>query len=193
MFLFRIKYATTLLTEKQLIRDCQKGKKASQYELVRRYSAMLMTLCRRYASDEAMAKDILQETLIRIFAQIGKYERTGSFEAWMRRLAVRVALNWLDRKYIRRETFPVEMELGESVAPIVFDHLGTEEILSLVQELPLGFRTVFNLYAIEGYAHKEIASLLGITESASRSQLTRARKLLQKKLEIKHSTKFRSA
>ncbi|MEO0775101.1 MAG: RNA polymerase sigma factor [Bacteroidota bacterium] len=182
-----------MLSEQQLIKDCQRGKKSSQYELVRRYSGMLLTICRRYASDEAMAKDILQETLIRIFTQIDKYRATGSFEGWMRRIAVRTALNWLDRKYIRRETYPVELEVDGHLDPTILDQLGAEEILKLVQGLPLGFRTVFNLYAIEGYTHQEIAELLQISESASRSQLSRARRLLQKKFNTSQISKFRSA
>ena len=182
-----------MLSEKQLIADCQRGIKSSQYELVRRYSAMLMTVCRRYASDEAMAKDILQESLIRIFAQIDKYREMGSFEAWMRKIAVRSALNWLDRRYVKREAFRVELDAQEAVEPLIIDHLETEEILKLVQQLPLGFRTVFNLYVMEGYSHKEIAELLDISESASRSQLSRARKLLQKKMSTSHQTKYRLA
>ncbi len=182
-----------MLSEPQLIKDCQRGKKSSQYELVRRYSAMLMTVSRRYASDEAMAKDILQESLIRIFSQIDKYQPTGSFEAWLRRITVRTALNWLDRKYLRREIMPPEMDDSEGIDPSVFDRLGAEEILSLVQKLPPGFRAVFNLYVIEGYSHQEISDLLQISESASRSQLSRAKKMLQKKFNAHHTTKFRSA
>ena len=143
---------------------------------------MLLTVCRRYARDEAMAKDVLQETLIRIFQHIGKYEATGSFEGWMRRIAVRRSLQWLEKSSFRHELQPVEMPGKDFIEPEVYSRLGVEEIMSLLKELPDGFRAVFNLNVVEGYSHKEVAELLNITESTSRSQLTRARKLLQEKL-----------
>lgn len=171
-----------MVSEKQLIHDCQKGLKQSQFLLVKRYSAMLMTVCRRYARDEAMAKDVLQEALIRIFKNIGRYQPTGSFEAWMRRIAVRCALQWLEKSHFRREQTTENFDDDRPIDPAVYQQLATENIIKLVQELPDGFRTVFNLNIIEGYSHKEIAELLNITESSSRSQLLRARRLLQKKL-----------
>ena len=183
-----------MLSEKQLIKNCQRGVKSSQYELVKRYSNMLMTVCRRYAPDEAIAKDILQETLIRIFKNIDKFEAIGSFEGWMRKIAVNSSLQWLRKSYLKKETLVFEFDQNNSVDPVVWSKLGTEEIIRLIQELPPGFRTVFNLNIIEGYSHKEIGETLGITESASRSQLTRARKLLQKKMKsIKELNKYRSA
>lgn len=180
-----------MLTEQQIITNCQRGIKSSQYELVRRYSQMLMTVCRRYAPDESIAKDILQESLIKIFKNIDRYESTGSFEAWMRKITIRCALHWLRKSYLDKEINVVEMDQDQSVEPSIWSQLGTEEIISLIQELPTGFRTVFNLYNIEGMSHKEISTLLNITESASRSQLTRARKLLQNKLNaINHKQKL---
>lgn len=184
----------SLLTEKQLIKNCQRGVKSSQYELVKRYSQMLMTVCRRYAPDESISKDLLQETLIRIFRNIDKYQATGSFEGWMRKIAVNCSLQWLRKSYLEKETPLLDFDQGQTVDPEIWSKLGTEEIIRLIQELPAGFRTVFNLNIIEGYNHREISELLGITESASRSQLTRARRLLQKKLNsIKHVNKYRSA
>jgi len=171
-----------LLSEKQLIEDCLAGKKTSQYELVKRYSRMLMAACRRYVKDEAKAKDVLQETFIRIFKHLGKYEPTGSFENWMRRIAVRCALSALDKSYLQKEIALTEEHSHTATEPEVYDYLGFEAINRLINELPLGYRTVFNLSVIEGYSHKEIAESLGITASASRSQLTRAKKMLQKKI-----------
>lgn len=171
-----------MISEKQLIKSCQEGIKQSQYLLVKRYSAMLMTVCRRYARDDAMAKDVLQESFIRIFKYIGDYKPTGSFEAWMRRIAVRSALQWIEKGYFKREASTEELPDERLSEPDVYHYLGTEVILQKIQELPEGYRTIFNLNIIEGYSHKEIAALLNITENTSRSQLVRARRLLQQKL-----------
>ena len=170
------------MTEKQLIQDCQNGKKASQYELVKRYAGMLLSVCRRYARDEAMAKDILQETLLRIFSKIDKYEPTGSFEAWMRRIAVRRSLQWLEKSCFQHEAQPTELPDYQLLEPEVDQMFGSEEIMQLVLALPPGYRAVFNMYVVEGYSHQEIAELMGISENTSRSQLARARQLLQQKL-----------
>ncbi len=155
---------------------------------------MLLTVCRRYARDEAMAKDVLQETLIRIFQNIDKYKPSGSFEAWMRRIAVRRSLQWLEKSSFQHEMQPVDMPDNDFIVPEIYSHLGVEEIMALLKELPEGFRTVFNLSVVEGYSHQEIAALLNITESTSRSQLVRARKLLQEKLiHLKKTSRYEVA
>lgn len=182
------------LTEKKLIQDCRDGVKASQYLLVKRYAGMLLSVCRRYARDEAMAKDILQETFIRIFENIGKYEPTGSFEAWMRRIAVRRSLQWLEKSCFRQESQPDEMPDQEVAEAEFYLSMGADAIMSLVLELPPGYRAVFNLFAVEGYDHREIGELLGISESTSRSQLARARKMLQEKLfHLKNRSRYEVA
>lgn len=170
-----------MLTEIQLIKDCQKGVKTSQYELVKRYGGKLLSVARRYVPDQASAKDILQESLIRIFANIENYKSTGSFEGWMRTITVRCALSHLRKAHRTQE---VEMtpsrSYNQGVDPAVYDTMGMEELIILIQQLPNGFRSVFNLREIEGHSHAEIAEILGITESTSRSQLTRAKKILGK-------------
>lgn len=167
------------MTEKQLIQDCQNGIKRSQYELVKRYAGMLLSVARRYVSDEATAKDILQEALIKIFGNIDKYKHTGSFEGWMRTITIRCALAHLRKSHRAHEFTILDVVPEEGNTPDIFSRLGMEEIIGLIQQLPNGFRAVFNLNVIEGYSHREIGELLGITESTSRSQLTRAKKLLQ--------------
>lgn len=170
------------LTTAQLIQDCQNGKKASQYLLVQRYAGMLLTVCRRYAKDEAMAKDILQETFLRIFSNIDKYEPTGSFEAWMRRIAVRRSLQWLEKSCFQHEMQPLEMPDYQQIEPEISQQFDSEAIMRLLVGLSPGYRAVFNMYVVEGYNHQEIAEILGISENTSRSQLARARYLLQQKL-----------
>jgi len=173
-----------LLTEKQIINGCQEGIKECQRALVIRYSAMLMAVCRRYVQDESAAKDVLQNTFIRIFTNIKKYQPTGSFENWMRRIAVRCAFTWLDKRKIKKEIELTAHYSNGVIEPEVYHYLGFEEINKLVNELPLGYRTVFNLNVVEGYSHREIGALLEITESASRSQLTRAKKMLRKSISL---------
>lgn len=171
------------MAEKQIISGCQQYKKSSQFELVKRYSGMLMTVCRRYVKDESSAKDILQESLIIILEKIEQYDGRGSFEGWMRTITVRQSLSWLRKQAAKRESQLIELNNEQFVDPTVFEQLEKEEIIRLIQTLPEGYRTVFNMNIIEGYPHKEIAALLGITESASRSQLSRAKTLLRKKLQ----------
>lgn len=170
------------MTETQLIHQCQRGNKAGQYELVRRYASMLMAVCLRYVPDRPTAQDLVQESFLRIFEHIDDYRNTGSFEAWMRRIAARLALQWLNKSHVRRELYPEIFPEQEPEEPEVEYQFDTEEILAAVQALPDGFRTVFNLNVMEGYSHREIAEMLHITESTSRSQLLRARQLLQRQL-----------
>lgn len=171
------------MTEAQLISNCQNGVKSSQYELVKRYSGMLLSVCRRYAKDEAMAKDVLQETLIRIFKNIDRYEARGSFEGWMRTIAVNRSLQWIEKSCFRHEMQPSAMPDDNLIEPAVYQNMDAEDILNLIKQLPEGYRAVFNLNVIEGYSHREIGELLQISEATSRSQLTRARKMLQNQLE----------
>ena len=171
------------MTEAQLISNCQNGVKSSQYELVKRYSGMLLSVCRRYARDEAMAKDVLQETLIRVFKNIDQYEARGSFEGWMRTIAINRSLQWIEKSCFRHELSPLTMPDDKMIEPAVYQNMSADDILILIKELPEGYRAVFNLNVIEGYNHREIGEILDITEATSRSQLTRARKLLKNQLE----------
>ncbi len=171
-----------MITEKKLIKQCRRGHKKSQFELVKRYSAMLMTVCRRYARDEAMAQDILQESWIRIFTHIENYQFTGSFEAWMRKIAVRSAIQWIEKSCFKREALLIELPEKDIYRPEVLDQLDMEDLIKVIQTLPDGFRAVFNLYEVEGYSHKEVGELLDISDKTSRSQLTRAKQILRKKL-----------
>jgi len=171
-----------LQTEKTLITNCRNGDKQSQYLLVKKYSRILLTVCRRYARDEAMAKDALQETFIRIFLNIKKYKAEGSFEGWMRRIAVHASLKPFERKYYSHELPTHEFVENKWEEPQAFQNLRKEEIIKQIQTLPNGYRSVLNLFVFEGFTHKEIGEALGISENTSRSQLTRARNLLRKKL-----------
>lgn len=167
------------MTEFELIRGCKQGVSICQRTLVERYSPMLLTVARRYVRDRATADDILQEALLKIFRGIHLYEARGSFEAWMRRIVVTTALQSLEKNWNKREVGDLETIEDPIIMPEVYCQMGAEELLGLISKLPEGFRQIFNLSVMEQYSHAEIASLLGITESTSRSQLTRARRLLQ--------------
>jgi RNA polymerase sigma factor (sigma-70 family) len=171
------------LIESEIILGCQEGKAIYQKELVVRYSPMLMTVCRRYARDQESAKDVLQESMIKIFRYIHKYKPIGSFQAWMRRICINTALQSLDKSCFKREISGLDELIAQPFSmPDVYSYLGTEELMVIIEQLPDGFKQVFNLVVIEGFSHREVSEVMGITESTSRSQLVRARNFLKKML-----------
>ncbi len=170
-----------MITEQTLIVNCQKGDKKSQYLLVKRYSSMMMGICRRYARDQDMAQDMLQESLILVFKHIDKFESKGSFEGWIRKITVRAALQWIDKKWYRNEQHLVGMLPESKIEPDAFTHHDSKIILEMVDSLPEKYRVVFNLSVVDEYSHAEIAEALNIKEATSRSHLLRARKMLQEK------------
>jgi RNA polymerase sigma-70 factor (ECF subfamily) len=171
------------MSEKELIEGAKKRDARSQRALFDRYSPILMGVCLRYCRTRAEAEDALQESFIRIFDKLDLYDFRGSFEGWMKRLTVNVALKGYQRKRFTHEQSGIDSIPERGGAPTAYAQLGEQELMALIHELPEGYRLVFNLYAIEGYSHKEIAETLGIQEASSRSQLLKARKLLQRKIE----------
>lgn len=169
------------MNEKQLIEGCKKGNRLAQKELYEMFSRKMMGVCLRYSNDRETARDLLQEGFVKIFMNIEAYSGTGSFEGWMRRIFVNCALEYLRKSDVLREASDLDnsAELAEPDASVV-EQLSAQDLMGLIQRLPAGFRAVFNLFAIEGYSHKEIGEMLHITESTSRSQYTRARQLLQR-------------
>ncbi|MGB1248072.1 MAG: RNA polymerase sigma factor [Chitinophagales bacterium] len=169
-------------TIEELIAGCKKGKRTFQKGMYDQFSAKFFAICLRYGKDYAEAEDMLQEGFIKLFNKMDKYNNVGSFGAWASRL---ISNNCIDiiRKRPNLYTISDDYALDQkSPAPSALDNMIGEDLLLLVQSLPTGYRTIFNMYAIEGYSHKEIATRLEISEGTSKSQLNRARKLLQKKL-----------
>jgi RNA polymerase sigma-70 factor (ECF subfamily) len=170
--------------EEKLIRSCQKGQASAQREIYTKYAGKMMGVCLRYVNSRFEAEDILISGFMKVFDKIGQYKHEGSFEGWVRKVMVNEALGYIRKnKSIYME---VEIEKADYQADFNTEashQLEAEELLQLVQQLPPGYKTVFNLYAIEGYSHKEIAEMMGISESTSKSQLSRARALLQQQLE----------
>lgn len=170
------------VSDEALIKGCIAGDRKAQYGLYSKYAPKMFAVCLRYAKDYHSAEDVLQDAFVKVFKYISKFRREGSFEGWLRRIFVNTSIEHL-RKSVN--LYPIINDAGETIEILdksVFDELEQQDLLSLVQELSPGYRTVFNLYAIEGYSHKEIAKLLGINEGTSKSQLARARQVLQKKV-----------
>ncbi|MDR6342856.1 RNA polymerase sigma-70 factor (ECF subfamily) [Filimonas zeae] len=142
----------------------------------------MMSVCLRYAADASEAEDILQEGFIRIFSYIHQFKFEGSFEGWLRRIVVNSALKQLQKKKISFKEISDHQESSPRMDPYVYSNLGEEELLKLINALPEGYRVVFNLSVIEGYSHEEIAQLLNVQPSTSRSQLVKARKMLQNQI-----------
>lgn len=158
-----------------------------QKELYNRFARKMMGVCYRYVNDKETASDLLQEGFVKVFLSLDSYSGTGSFEGWIRKIFVNSALEYLRRHDVLRDATDLDntAELTQPDSSVI-SSMAADELMGLIQELPPGFRTVFNLFAIEGYSHKEIGDMLTITESTSRSQFTRARQLLQKKINALH-------
>ena len=150
-------------------------------------SSKMYAICLRYMGDKEAAEDILQDGFVTLFSKLDSYSGVGSFEGWARRVFVNTALMSLRKKDAMKNTEDVSVARNiASDDPTVIQKISYMDLLKLITELPTGFRTVFNMYVIEGYSHKEIAESLGISETTSRSQLQRARMLLQSRIKEKY-------
>ena len=150
-----------------------------QEELYRRFSPRMYAVCLRYAGNPEEAEDILQEGFIKIFKKLGSFRSEGSFEGWIRRIFVNTAIEHFRRKRYLQPVTEKEENTVEGSYLSVLDNLAERDIMELVQQLSPGYRTVFNMYVVEGYTHKEIGDMLGISEGTSKSQLSRAKVILQ--------------
>ena len=167
----------------QLIESCKKGDRVAQKVIYDRLAPRMFPVCIRYIGDRTIAEDILQEGFITLFTHLKSYKGDGSFEGWARRIFVTTALMYLRKKDALKMSEDLEAARNiktESVSQI--ENIGYKELMTIITGLPTGFRTIFNMYAVEGYSHKEIAEILGISEVTSRSQFSRARAILQKKI-----------
>ncbi len=168
--------------ERHIVDGCLKGDKSFQKKLYDTYSSKMYAVCLRYSKDEHQAKDLIQEGFIKVFQNLSSFKGDGSFEGWIRRIMVNGCLESLRKshnKFIHEDIGESEQRLSVQPDARQFD---MDYILKKVQELSPGYRAVFNLYVIEGYQHHEIGDMLGISENTSKSQLSRARKILQESL-----------
>jgi RNA polymerase sigma-70 factor (ECF subfamily) len=165
-----------------IINGCLKGDGKSQNELYRLVSPIMYGLCLQYAGDEDEAKDIMQEGFIKVFRKIEQYSGKGSFTGWIRRIMINTALEKYRTKVNMQSIDERIASEDEIVDDNILESLTAEEIIRLIQQLSPQYRLIFNLYAIEGYSHKEISEMTGISEGTSKSNLSRARAILQKKV-----------
>jgi RNA polymerase sigma factor (sigma-70 family) len=169
-----------LISEKQLVKGCLKGKIDYQKELFARYASSMLGVSHRYSRNRDDAYDVLQESFIKIFNHLADFKFQGSLEGWIRKTVVNTALNYYRKSSFQSEKSGLDKyQNSVEVDSEALDNLNEQDIVNAISTLPDGYRMVFNLYAIEGYSHKEIANLLEIDESTSRSQLFKARNSLK--------------
>lgn len=173
-------------TEMQLIAGLKHGESRAQKVVYERFAGKMLAVCHRYCANRDDAEEVLIDGFMKVYEKIGQFREEGSFEGWIRRIMVTESLMFLRRSKAWRQETPLDEAVTEPDYVWADANLNETELLKLINRLPDGYRTVFNLYAIEGYSHAEIAHTLGISEGTSKSQLSRARMLLQdslKKLE----------
>jgi len=171
------------MDEKKLIQACLNEEEAAQKHLYDLFAPKMYFVCLRYARHDLEAQDMLQDGFIKVFDHLGSFKSNGSFEGWVRRIMVNTSLNHCRKSSFKKEQIGIEDYQDRVVDPKAISALGEQELLKIIQQLPDGYRMVFNLYVIEGYSHKEIGELLDVTESTSRSQLSKAKKWMQIELE----------
>jgi RNA polymerase sigma-70 factor (ECF subfamily) len=176
------------MTEEKLIHDCKAGDPVAQKALYEQWSPLLLGVVRRYLSRPQDAEDVFVEGMYKILSKIGTFREEGSFEGWMKKIMVNEALMFLRKRHnfhLIREIEPNELQEPASVEYM----LEADDILKLLDKLPDGYRTVFNMYVVEGYKHREIAEVLGISINTSKSQLILAKKRMQEILKKNRLTK----
>lgn len=176
-------------SETDLIQGCINGNRQMQEFLYKKFSPKMYGVCLRYAGNTEDANDILQEGFIKIFNNIGKFRSEGSFEGWIRRIFVNTSIEHFRKKVKLYNVTEVQENTIEDKELDALDLLDAKDIISIVNELSPGYKAVFNMHIIEGYSHKEIADILGITEGTSKSQLARAKGVLKKMVEIRLNKK----
>ena len=168
------------MTEEALLHGCLQNKAVAQRALYEKYSAKMLSVCYRYAHNREDAEDMLQEGFIKVFSQIHTFENRGALEGWIRRIVVHTCINILKKNKKFNESVDLihatSLQVKEESIPSIIQ---AKQVVECIRLLPMGYRTVLNLYAVEGYSHREIGAMLDIEESTSRSQYTRAKAMLE--------------
>jgi RNA polymerase sigma factor (sigma-70 family) len=183
-----------MLGEQELIDGCRRGDRSFQRALYDRFSRKMLVVCLRYSKSSAEAEDILQEAFVKVFQGIKDFRQESKLETWITRIMVNTALNAQRKKLYLFPMVDVE-DTNLTEEEVSVTGMNVQDLLEMIQSLPQGCQVVFNMFAIEGYSHKEIADMLGISEGTSKSQYARARALLQNKLmkETSYYTKYGEA
>lgn len=168
------------MTEEQLVKACISGNASAQKEFYDLFAKKMMGVCLRYTNNYEEAQDVLQDGFIKVFNKLSKFVNKGSLEGWVRRIMVNTALD----HYRKNKKFQKDIEIDAVSFKLekkeyIVESINAQDLLKIIQTIPEGYRVVFNLFAIEGYSHKEIAEQLGVTESTSKSQFSRAKKMLR--------------
>ena len=169
--------------EEKLLRDCLKQKPAAQEQLYRQHSPRMLGICLRYIAERTTAEEVMVKGFERVFSQLHTYSGSGALEGWIRRIMVNESLMYLRANKKLQNQQEADMSIAAPADTAADAELNQQQLLELIGQLPAGYRSVFNLYAIEGYSHREIAELLGISEGTSKSQLSKARQWLQLAIE----------
>lgn len=174
-----------MMSDQQIIDGCVRNDRKAQQEMYDKYSRLLLGVCLRYASDKAEAEDILQDCFLKIFFNIKDFSGTGSFPGWLRKVTVNTAITHYHKNLKYRYHVDIEdyVSVETGVSSFEDDFFTSEELFKVLNELPSGYRMVFNLYAVEGYKHKEIAKMLRIDTNTSKSQYSRAKAVIRQKLD----------
>jgi RNA polymerase sigma factor (sigma-70 family) len=174
-----------MMSDRQIVDGCTRHDRKAQQALYDRYSRFLLGICLRYATDKAEAEDILQESFLKIFFNVKDFSGAGSFTGWLRKIAVNTAITHYHKNLKYRYHIDIELyvPVEDGVTSFEEDFFTSDELYRVLNELSQGYRMVFNLYAIEGYKHKEIAEILGIDTNTSKSQYSRAKAVIRDKLE----------
>ena len=171
------------MSEEEMIKGCLKNNPLAQRTLYNKLGPKMMGVCLRYMTNMEEAQDVLQDGFVKVFDKLGAYSGTGSFEGWVRRIFVNTALDAIRKnKKLKHQRQIDDVAFALRSNDFIFETLVAEDLMKVLQELPLGYKTVFNLYAIEGYSHKEIAKKMNVTVSTSKSQFSRAKAMLREKI-----------
>jgi len=171
------------MSEEQMIKGCLESNPLAQRTLYNKLGPKMMGVCLRYMANMEEAQDVLQDGFVKVFDKLGAYSGAGSFEGWVRRIFVNTALDAIRKnKKLKHQGQIDDVAFAFGFNDFIFETLVAEDLLKVLQELPLGYKTVFNLYAIEGYSHKEIAKKMNVTVSTSKSQFSRAKAMLREKI-----------
>lgn len=169
-----------LSDDTRLVKECLRGNERAQRSLYERFSSKMTGVCYRYVRNKADAEDILQEGFIKVFTSLKQFQSKGSLEGWIRRIMINTAINFLNKNKKLRHSLGNETDERIASADHTDGALHRQDILNMLHQLPTGYRTIINLYAIEGYSHKEIGEMLDIAEVTSRSQYSRGKEMLMR-------------
>ncbi len=187
-----------MISDDQIIKGCKKGNRKAYNVLYNKYAALMLAVCYRYTKSSSEAQDVLQDGFVKVFQKINTYKGLGSFEGWIRRIMVNTAINYYkaNRKYAHAMELDLSRkEINEALTTDeqsleLEEVISSHTLLTMIQNLPDGYRMVFSLYVFEELKHSEIADKLGISENTSKSQLSKARRMLRSKIEIHQSQKI---